>query len=185
MPSEQLNGTINRMDDGMPVTGITNDATAHKAKHKLVRRALSMPRNLFRLSRRVKLTNSSKSTKQRNFSNNEKNAAELEQTMNGKGYSDADAITSETFNGSSDSNDSSFKSQSNEEKSQQRWQQQQSTRNRLFHRSTWKKFLARLAHQMTSSNNSVSLQAVSFPKIVYFFFFSIEVKLTNVYMYFR
>lgn len=54
-PNVKSNSTISN-----EIANVTN---AFKEKKKLVRRAFSMPRNLFRLSRRIKISNSSTTTK--------------------------------------------------------------------------------------------------------------------------
>lgn len=152
MTSERFNASTIEMDCKMPASDISNDVTAQKEKNKLVRRALSMPRNLFRLSRRVKSANSLKSSNQHNNTTNDASNVETHSalTVNGNVINAANATLPNKLNGLSDISEHSINTHGDANKSRQIKQ------NRLFHRSTWKKLLARVAHQMTSNNNAVS-----------------------------
>lgn len=100
-----------------------------KEKKKSIRRAFSMPRNPFRLSRRVKCANAANGHEQ----NAETTAAALIGADDGN----------QSMNG-------------NSEPEQQQQPHGQDNKHRIFRRSAWKKFLSRIAQQMTSSSIGVS-----------------------------
>lgn len=104
-----------------------------KEKKKSIRRAFSMPRNPFRLSRRVKCTNAANGHEQ----NAETTAAAL--------------IGADAGNQSMNGN-----SEPEPEPEQQQQPHEQDNKHRIFRRSAWKKFLSRIAQQMTSSSIGVS-----------------------------
>lgn len=145
MPSEKSTpNAADQTEHGTSIACAASEATMQKEKNKLVRRALSMPRNLFRLSRRVKLTSSSKMSNHKSTDQNDTAAINSDHSVTDTLNGTAADNVSATLNGSSESQTISDKSL-------------QSKRNRLFHRSTWKRLLTRVAHQMTLSNNAVRL----------------------------
>lgn len=123
--SQQTNQANNK--DGIVATSVQNEIG--KEKKKSIRRAFSMPRNPFRLSRRVKITNTA--------NNNEQNAETTAAALIG-----ADA-GNQSMNG-------------NSMPEQQQQLHEQDNKHRIFRRSAWKKFLSRIAQQMTSSSIGVS-----------------------------
>lgn len=158
MTSGRFNVKTIEMDCKMPASDISNDVTAQKEKNKLVRRALSMPRNLFRLSRRGKLANSLNSSNQHNNTTNDASniGSHTAITVNGNVANAANATLPSKLNGLSDISEHSINTHKDGNKSQQNKQ------NRLFHRSTWKKLLTRVAHQMTSNNIAVRIAYLVF-----------------------
>lgn len=142
MPSEKSGHNATQAEHGTPIACVPNDASTQKEKNKLVRRALSMPRNLFRLSRRVKLTSSTKTAAHKNATKSDTNPTTTDHSASDTTCgTDTDNVHVQ-LNESSEAPTISDKSL-------------QSKRNRLFHRSTWKRFLTRVAQQMTSSSNAV------------------------------
>lgn len=123
--SQQTNQANNK--DSMVAESVAVQNESGKEKKKSIRRAFSMPRNPFRLSRRVKITNTANS--------NEQNAETTAAALIG-----ADA-------GNQSMNGNSVPEQQPHE---------QDNKHRIFRRSAWKKFLSRIAQQMTSSSIGVS-----------------------------
>lgn len=122
-PSNQANNN----KSSLVINSVAVQNESGKEKKKSIRRAFSMPRNPFRLSRRVKSTNAA--------NGNEQNA----ETM-------AAAVTS-ADGGNQSLNGVSVPEQQPRE---------QDNKHRIFRRSAWKKFLSRIAQQMTSSSIGVS-----------------------------
>lgn len=155
--STQSNTKVSATANANPNSTISNELVnmtqAFKEKKKLVRRAFSMPRNLFRLSRRVKNTTNSATTAKNassdtntsiKASNNcnqsvqtisidEQNKLNLEHTDNNK---------HRTLPVSSSSSEMSQQQQQQQQYlPEAKPQTEQDNKHRLFRRSTWKKFL--------------------------------------------
>lgn len=122
---------------------LANMTQAFKDKKKLVRRAFSMPRNLFRLSRRVKNnTNSTDTVATKNASSDGTKAASVQTNT----ITDNDE--SEKSNVKSADKCQTLPAQQSKQKQNQQHlpeakpQTEQDNKHRLFRRSTWKKFLS-------------------------------------------
>lgn len=123
---------------------VSNESATIKDKKKLVRRAFSMPRNLFRLSRRVKVSSSA---------SNDKNAVTNADTTNQSAETNRDEHKLNVENVENNKHrtlpvsSSSSTEPTNEQSKQQphladaKPQSEQDNKHRLFRRSTWKKFL--------------------------------------------
>lgn len=139
------------------IASVTN---AFKEKKKLVRRAFSMPRNLFRLSRRVKNTNSSSTANTASSTDaNPKTPASNSNSCNQAVQTNSDEETKlnmenvvnnkpKTLPVSSSSTEMSNMNSKQQKQQQQqqhlpeaKTQSEQDNKHRLFRRSTWKKFL--------------------------------------------
>lgn len=136
------------------IASVTN---AFKEKKKLVRRAFSMPRNLFRLSRRVKNTNSSSTPNTASSTDaNPKTPASNSNSCNQAVQTNSDEETKLNMENAVNNKQktlpvsSSSTEMSNMNSKQQQQQQhlpeaktqsEQDNKHRLFRRSTWKKFL--------------------------------------------
>lgn len=168
-----------------PNSGITNElANVIKEKKKLVRRAFSMPRNLFRLSRRVKISNSATSTKistgsdanspttpsdacnqSKQIDSNDQNKLNAENVEN---------IKHRTLPVSSSSSDMSHLATKPNHFPEAK--PEQDNKHRLFRRSTWKKFLfARFILQ------SINLKVISIILFCYFRrYFSVDSQMRQI-----
>lgn len=142
-----------------PTLSITSEfanvTNAFKEKKKLVRRAFSMPRNLFRLSRRVKSTSSSTAAKTPSAdvntsstpSSNSNSCSQAVQTnSDGENKLNMENVangTSRTLPVSSSSTEISNVEQKQQQQHlpEAKTQPEPDNKHRLFRRSTWKKFL--------------------------------------------
>lgn len=130
---------------------IANVTHALKEKKKLVRRAFSMPRNLFRLSQRVKISNSATATKissQTNANSSETTTPTITTTESVASMSNSCNQTVQI-----NSNEQNKLNLENEESNTHRTlpvssemahtenKPDQDNKHRIFRRSTWKKFL--------------------------------------------
>lgn len=162
---------------------IANVTNAFKEKKKLVRRAFSMPRNLFRLSRRIKISNSATTAKI--STSTDANASITTATTTTKTAPTAISCNQSVQTNCDEQTKLSMEnaennkhrtlpvsSSSSSEMSQSDAKQQHSTdakpeqdnKHRLFRRSTWKKFLfSRFILQ------SINLKVI-FLIYIYFFF---------------
>lgn len=159
VPPPNANSTISS-----EFAAVTN---AIKEKKKIIRRAFSMPRNPFRLSKRVKITNATtKSTSM------DATATTPSSQNRGKSAQTADSADEEAATVQNKNN--TLPSTLNEHETatatvngkinhslmemshSEQQQQKDNSKYRMFRRSAWKKFLSRIAQQMTSGNIGVS-----------------------------
>lgn len=134
----------------------------NEKEKKKVRRAFSMPRNPFRLSRRIKLK-SEQSQHQNNLNECSKDDSMTNTTI---------ISTITTMEDKSKTLPSpSTKMGESEQQHHQKNNNEQDNKYRMFRRSAWKKFLSRIAQQVTSVNIGVSIQ------------FNIIIITTNSYFY--
>lgn len=151
------------------LVAVTN---AIKEKKKIIRRAFSMPRNPFRLSKRVKITNATnKSTSmdttttkatmsngchqsvQTNSDDDELNAMKTVILQHKNNTLPSTLTEHETAKATVNGKIAQSLTEMSDSEQQQ---QQKDSKYRMFRRSAWKKFLSRIAQQMTSSNIGVS-----------------------------
>lgn len=145
-----------------------------KGKKRNIRRAFSMPRNPFRLSRRVKITTIAKNdqivegddTIMAPATNNcNQSFHSIDGNCNGSNNNSTTVTivknntlptgtTTATMNGTTNILYTGASQSQSQQKQQQ--EHEQDNKHRMFRRSAWKKFLSRIAQQMTSSNIGVS-----------------------------
>lgn len=127
---------------------------AKERRGKLIRRAFSMPRNPFRLSRRAKNATSSTIVETSVASVNGNDTTSNEHNL---GNNDDACNQSVDSAGSSETTKrSTLPVGAMMENRQQKTEIEQDNKHRLFRRSAWKKFLIRIAQQLTSNTLGVS-----------------------------
>lgn len=117
-----------------------------KKKKKSLRRSFSIPQNPFRLSKRVKC-------RKDNENNGDKVvASDCNESI---GSINGDATTNDTLRAPTTITTTTAVT-ATADRQQQHTQREQDNKHRSFLRSAWKKFLSRIAQQLTSSNIGVS-----------------------------
>lgn len=134
-PNDQQNQNQNQQQQTILIN-------ACEKEKKKVRRAFSMPRNPFRLSRRFKSKDQNHDNESVK-SNLKMNNCNKQTTMEDKSKTLPSTAITRTEGGL--------------EQQQQRNHNEQDNKHRMFRRSAWKKFLSRIAQQMTAVNIGVSV----------------------------
>lgn len=138
----------------------SNNNCSSAGGKKKIRRAFSMPRNPFRLSRRFKTGTSASSGKELQDNNQSKdqvtdidgahhqtNTTTKTTTLNESEMAAGRVVIESSNMATTITNNNSSINNNNSS----------NNKNRLFRRTSWKKFLSRIAQQMTSINIGVSL----------------------------